>query len=76
MTDIEKILKNISTEELESVLKSKTEKVFAPEDRINAAYLAKANTIIKQNRILTSNSKSYRTCGICGQVDLSSLEVK
>lgn len=76
MTDIEKILKNVSTEELEAVLKSKTETVFAPEDRVNTAYIAKANSIIKQNRILTSNSKSYRTCGVCGQVDLSTLEVK
>lgn len=76
MTDIEKILKNVSTEDLEAVLKSKTETVFAPEDRVNSQYIAKANTIIKQNRILTRNIKNYRTCGVCGQVDLSTMEVK
>jgi hypothetical protein len=77
MTDIEKLLKNVSTEELEKVLKSKEQTLFAPEDRINSAYIGKANTIIKQNRILAGNSKAYRVCGSCGAYNIvDNLEVK
>ena len=77
MTDIEKLLKNVSTEDLQMVLKSKEQTLFAPEDRINSAYIGKANTIIKQNRIFASNSKTYRICGSCGTYNIiDNLEVK
>ena len=77
MTDIEKLLKNVSTEELEKVLKSKEETLFTTENRINHSYVRKANTIIKQNRLLAGNSKAYRVCGSCGTYNVvNNLEVK
>ena len=75
--ELEKILKNISTEELEKVLKTKEETLFAPEDRVNVQALRKADTIIKQNRLLAGNSKTYRICGGCGAYNIiDNLEVK